>query len=59
MVIRFGYPNQAHPKLAEFGIGAGVKLEMSVQLTPKDGNERTDLGGFVDAGAYSELVFVE
>lgn len=53
--------NQAHPKLAEFGIGAGVKLEMSVQVNDsKDGNERTRiLGGFVDAGAYSELVFVE
>lgn len=62
----FGYRGQVilsqkQANLAEFKIGPGVELEMAVQVNDSaDGETRTRiLGGFVDAGIYSPLKFVE
>lgn len=62
----FGYSGQVilsqkHWALAEFDISAGAEVQMAVQVNDsKDGEERTRiLGGFVDSGAYSPLVFTE
>ena len=62
----FGYRGQVilsqkQAQLAEFNIGAGVELQMAVQVNDsEDGENRTRiLGGFVDSGLYSPLKFVE
>ncbi len=62
----FGYRgqvifDQSHPHMDKFGVEAGLAAEMSVQINDSaDGVERTRiLGGFVDAGTYVELIFVD
>ncbi len=62
----YGYRGQiifdrTHPHMAKFAVAPGFKVDMAVQVNDsKDGTERTRiLGGFVDSGKYSELIFVE
>lgn len=62
----FGYSGQvildrSHPNMSKFAIAPGFKVDMAVQINDsKDGTDRTRiLGGFVDAGRYSDLVFVD
>ena len=62
----FGYRGQiifdrSHPHMAKFPIEVGYSVDMAVQVNDsKDGNDRTRiLGGFIDAGKYSELIFVD
>lgn len=61
----FGYRGQAifdqtHEHMAKFNLDLGSTVEMAVQINDSaDGVERTRiLGGFVDAGVYTDLTFM-
>lgn len=61
----FGYRgqvifDQTHPHMEKFNLGLGSAVEMAVQINDSaDGVERTRiLGGFVDAGIYTDLTFM-